>query len=121
MRLRLPWSKPNADQLDLLDADPELLREHSALDARPRERSAAALRSTKAVADQGTAISGHPLLVPLDCLSEDPHNPRTEFPQAEIDELADSIRQHGILQPPRREALPCSKACRSERSPGRGQ
>lgn len=99
MRLRLPWSKPNADQLELLDADPELLREHSALDARPRERSASALRSTKAVADQGPAINGHPLLVLLDCLSEDPHNPRTEFPQAEIDELADSIRQHGILQP----------------------
>ena len=30
---------------------------------------------------------------------EDPNNPRTELPQEEIDELADSIRQHGILQP----------------------
>ena len=37
--------------------------------------------------------------MPLECLSEDLNNPRTEFPQAEIDELADSIRQHGILQP----------------------
>ena len=92
--MRLPWSKPKVGQLELLDADPELQREPSA-----RERSAAALRSTKAVADQGTAITGHPLLVLLDCLSEDPHNPRTEFPQAEIDELAASIRQHGILQP----------------------
>jgi ParB family chromosome partitioning protein len=32
-------------------------------------------------------------------LSEDPNNPRTEFPPAELEELADSIRQHGILQP----------------------
>jgi ParB family transcriptional regulator, chromosome partitioning protein len=88
--MRLPWSKPKANQL---------LREPPALDSQPRERSAAALRSTKAVADQGPAITGHPLRVPLDCLSEDPNNPRTEFPQAEIEELADSIRQHGILQP----------------------
>jgi ParB family transcriptional regulator, chromosome partitioning protein len=97
--MRLPWSKPKADQLELLDADPELLCQPSALDARPRERSAAAFRATKAVADQGPAITGHPLFVPLDRLSEDPHNPRTEFPQAELDDLADSIRQHGILQP----------------------
>jgi ParB family transcriptional regulator, chromosome partitioning protein len=99
MRLRLPWSKPNADQLELLGADPELLCEPSALDARPRARSTARIRSTKAVAEQGPAITGHPLLVPLDCLSEDPNNPRTKFPVAEIEELADSIRQHGILQP----------------------
>jgi ParB family transcriptional regulator, chromosome partitioning protein len=97
--MRLPWRKAKADQLELLDADPELLREPSALDQRPRARSAAALRSTKAAADHGPAITGHPLLVPLDCLSEDPNNPRTEFPQAEIDELAASIRQHGVLQP----------------------
>ena len=37
--------------------------------------------------------------MPLDRLIEDPNNPRTEFPEAEIDELAESIRQHGILQP----------------------
>ena len=37
--------------------------------------------------------------MPLDRLIEDPNNPRTEFPEVEIDELADSIRQHGILQP----------------------
>ena len=37
--------------------------------------------------------------MPLDRLTEDPNNPRTEFPEAEIDELAESIRQHGVLQP----------------------
>lgn len=37
--------------------------------------------------------------MPIDRLSEDPNNPRTEFPEAEIDELAESIRQHGVLQP----------------------
>jgi ParB family chromosome partitioning protein len=41
---------------------------------------------------------GHPLLLPLARLYEDPHNPRTEFPDAELDELSESIRQQGILQ-----------------------
>jgi hypothetical protein len=31
-------------------------------------------------------------------LDEDPSNPRTEVPEAELDELAEDIRQHGILQ-----------------------
>jgi len=38
-------------------------------------------------------------MLPLSALCEDPANPRTEFPDAELDELADDIRQHGILQP----------------------
>jgi ParB family transcriptional regulator, chromosome partitioning protein len=37
--------------------------------------------------------------VPLDRLDEDPNNPRTEFRDEDIDELADDIRQRGILQP----------------------
>jgi len=32
-------------------------------------------------------------------LFEDPNNPRTEFPQVELEELAEDIRRHGILQP----------------------
>ncbi len=45
------------------------------------------------------ALRGVPLMLPIDLLCEDPNNPRTEFPEAEIDELAESIREHGILQP----------------------
>jgi ParB family chromosome partitioning protein len=37
--------------------------------------------------------------VPLSAICEDPDNPRTEFPPAELQELAEDIRQHGILQP----------------------
>ena len=40
-----------------------------------------------------------PQLLPLTALCEDPANPRTEFPEAELEELAEDIRQHGILQP----------------------
>jgi ParB family transcriptional regulator, chromosome partitioning protein len=43
--------------------------------------------------------TGEPLTVPIDRLDQDPNNPRTEFPQQAIDELAQDIAQQGILQP----------------------
>ena len=46
--------------------------------------------------------TGEPLFVPLDRIDEDPDNPRTEFPDAQIDELADDIRQRGMLHAYRR-------------------
>ncbi len=45
------------------------------------------------------AVDGKPLLVPINQLDEDPGNPRTEFPQAHMDELAHDITLRGILQP----------------------
>ena len=48
----------------------------------------------------GNAIAtGEPLLVSVDLLDEDSDNPRTDFPDADLDELAEDIRQHGVLQP----------------------
>jgi ParB family transcriptional regulator, chromosome partitioning protein len=44
-------------------------------------------------------VTAKPLTVLVTSLCEDPNNPRTEFPDDEIDELAGDIRQHGILQP----------------------
>ena len=43
--------------------------------------------------------TGEPLLASIGLLDEDPANPRTEFPEADLDELAEDTRQHGILQP----------------------
>jgi len=40
-----------------------------------------------------------PPLVATTSLFEDPGNPRTEFSEVELDELAEDVRQHGILQP----------------------
>ena len=97
--MRLPWSKPKADQLELLDADPELPHESPVPKARQRARSLAPPRSSTTAAEGDVLSAGRPLLVPVDLLSEDPNNPRTEFPDAEIEELAESIREHGILQP----------------------
>jgi ParB family transcriptional regulator, chromosome partitioning protein len=88
--MRLPWIRPKADQLELLDADPEVQGGVAVADARPAPHPAPVATT------QG---EGHALLVSVDRLCEDPANPRTEFPEAEIDELAADIRQHGILQP----------------------
>lgn len=77
------WNKAKDVQLDLLDAVPA-----------PVAAAAAPL----AAATSRIAPSA-PQLLPLALLREDPANPRTAFPEAELDELAEDIRQHGILQP----------------------
>lgn len=93
--MRLPWSKSKVDQLELLEADPDI--------PAPRDRrtlqEGTLTRSTLPATPAAGGAQGHPLLVPSDRLYEDPNNPRTEFPNAELDELADDIRRQGILQP----------------------
>ncbi len=78
--MRMPWSKSGNLQLNLLDAP-------TVSEAAPSPPAApgAAARSAS--------------LVPTASLYEDANNPRTEIPEAELDELANDIRQHGILQP----------------------
>jgi ParB family chromosome partitioning protein len=52
------------------------------------------------VDNAGKRVSGDEvLLVSPDLVDPNPHQPRTEFNQAELKELADSIKIHGILQP----------------------
>jgi ParB family chromosome partitioning protein len=89
--MRMPWSKPKPDQLELLDAEPEVARS----DERASAQHHHAVPSTRPT----TRNDGRPLVVPVDRIAEDPNNPRTEFPDADLDELADDIRQRGILQP----------------------
>jgi ParB family chromosome partitioning protein len=43
--------------------------------------------------------TGEPLLVSTALLDEDSGNPRTEFADVDLEELAEDIRQNGILQP----------------------
>lgn len=47
----------------------------------------------------GDASDGRPLKVALDLIDEDPDQPRREFPEEELQNLAASIRIEGILQP----------------------
>lgn len=37
--------------------------------------------------------------IPVDSILFNPHQPRKEFPESELEELAESIREHGVLQP----------------------
>jgi ParB family chromosome partitioning protein len=37
--------------------------------------------------------------VPVDAIESNPHQPRTTLHEAELEELADSIREHGLIQP----------------------
>src|SRR5665213_4565575 len=97
--MRMPWTKTAAGQLDLVeevgegefdlpDATVDAKAAEAAPDPLDRELSLDALTS-----------NGMPLLVAADLLDEDPCNPRTEFPEGEIAELARDIALRGILQP----------------------
>jgi len=78
--MRTPWSKSSYQQLDLLDAPaaPEAAEAHQAPPA---------------------PVARGPSMVATSSLYEDAKNPRTEITDADLDELAQDIRQHGILQP----------------------
>ncbi|MCK1494438.1 ParB/RepB/Spo0J family partition protein [Bradyrhizobium sp. 180] len=43
--------------------------------------------------------TGRPLLVAIDCIDEDPDQPRRNFSEQELEELSQSIAEHGVLQP----------------------
>jgi ParB family transcriptional regulator, chromosome partitioning protein len=99
--MRMPWTKSKEVQLDLLDAELATIEPQQPVEAVPRS-----VVSTKP--DSG-AISpalaklggddGRPMLVAVSMLYEDAHNPRTEFPEKSLAELAADIQQRGILQP----------------------
>jgi ParB family transcriptional regulator, chromosome partitioning protein len=93
--MRMLGNKSKSHQLELLDAEPDAPRDE---ESQPTEHDRAVHRARLS---PRTAASneGHPLLVPVDLVDEDPNNPRTEFPEAEIMELADDVRERGILEP----------------------
>jgi ParB family chromosome partitioning protein len=83
--MRLPWQKvETTQQLDLL-GDP----------AAPRQATNTA-RPTPGASQQDA--TGIPRIVPTSQIDEDPANPRSEFPENKVAELADDIRQRGILE-----------------------
>ena len=99
--MRLPWNKSKEIQLDLLDAEQGTIAPHQPVKVPPR-----AVESTKPDWSAISTVSaklggqdGRPMLVAVSMLYEDAHNPRTEFPEESIAELAEDIRQRGVLQP----------------------
>ena len=103
--MRMPWNKSKEIQLDLLnDSATESPIQWvagqvvaSGLDGPPDSRATS--QATPSDADPPRTSDGRPLLVSVTCLYEDPNNPRTEFPEAALEELAADIQQRGILQP----------------------
>ena len=85
--MRMPWQKSRELQLDLLGDDSP----QPSLSVEPVVVVPATTRPG--------VTGGSPLMLRIEQLVEDAGNPRTEFPEAQLDELAEDIRQHGILQP----------------------
>jgi ParB family chromosome partitioning protein len=94
--MRLTWDRTKTSQLDLLRADTV---DAIAADLRAGGAKAPMDEPVADVANLEGLGGGRPMSIPLSALYEDPANPRTEFPEQELDELAEDIRQHGILQP----------------------
>jgi ParB family chromosome partitioning protein len=97
--MRVPWNKSKVQQLDLVDdakggpgEDLVSTAVEACVESRP-PTSAQPLSLDALTAD------GVPLLIAVGCVEEDPDNPRTEFPDEEIEELAQDIALRGILQP----------------------
>ena len=96
--MRMPWKKSKAIQLDLLDdaatespihwVDDQVVA--SGLDGPSDPRATS--HATPCDAEPPSTNDGRPLLVPVTRLYEDPNNPRTEFPEAALEELAADIQ-----------------------------
>ena len=52
-----------------------------------------------AAAEDGAATIGQPTCISIDRIDEDPDQPRRSFDEQKLEELAESILQHGVLQP----------------------
>ena len=96
----MPWHKSKGVQLDLVGLDPEPDRLLSIADAppNPRDPSSASVANEAPIAVVDDR-PGRPVLAAIHLLDEDRNNPRTELPDTELEELAEDIREHGVLQP----------------------
>ena len=97
---RLPWQKSKGVQLDLAGLDPEPDGLPSIADAQSLPCVAPSVSVVKEALVPVLGDRPVPAAqLAIQLLDEDTHNPRTEFPDAELDELAEDIREHGVLQP----------------------
>ena len=97
--MRMPWTKSNTEQFDLVDEANAEPIEGLFSDVADKVTALQTLAPTPALELAALGADGFPLLVPVDRLEEDPDNPRTEFPDKEVAELARDIAARGILQP----------------------
>ena len=88
--MRIPWAKSKVEQLELVDEggapSPDLATDAADDAVEPEIGARSSELSLEALDAQGV-----PLLVPLDNLEEDPGNPRTQFLDEELAELAEDV------------------------------
>jgi ParB family chromosome partitioning protein len=97
--MRLPWNTPKIEQLDLVDEASAAPVEGRTSTADEEHVDAQYAAATVLPSLDELGIDGRPLLVAIDRLDEDSGNPRTEFPDEQLAELAQDIALRGILQP----------------------
>src|SRR5688572_17000963 len=64
----------------------------------PPQQPASQAPTAASAPTQGAGDSG-PRSVPIDLVQRNPQQPRKHFDEGELNELANSIRTHGVLQP----------------------
>jgi ParB family chromosome partitioning protein len=70
------------------------------MDSKPRlGRGLSALLGNAPAGDGAAEVAGGRLVLPLERILHNPHQPRKNFDDDELLQLSDSIRNHGILQP----------------------
>jgi len=97
--MRMPWNKSTVEQLDLIDEASSASIQGLVSDVGSEPPDSRACAATPSLSPDALPAEGLPLLVPVDSLEEDPDNPRSEFPEVELAELAHDIALRGILQP----------------------
>lgn len=55
--------------------------------------------TTTATSPQAQATTGGTSLIPIEFIEANPFQPRSHFDQQQLDDLAASIKQHGVIQP----------------------
>ena len=73
-----------------------LIRE---VEVEPQVTAPVATTTSGAAVAPAPEVAGRPLLLDIDLLDPSPYQPRTRFPEAALEELAQSIRSSGIIQP----------------------
>lgn len=97
--MRMPWLKSKGVQLDLAGLDPEPNGSPSFADAKsiPCDPSSTSVVNGAPILEIDPP--GRASLVAIHLLDKDSKNPRTEFPDTELQELTEDIRERGVLQP----------------------
>ncbi|MCH8568583.1 MAG: ParB/RepB/Spo0J family partition protein [Balneolales bacterium] len=81
------------------DMDKEDASESSEKSANPSDKTAAGGQNPAKSDTEGGARLNVILNIPIDSIRTNPHQPRKEFDSFRLQELSESIEQHGLIQP----------------------